>query len=272
MPIPAMLSAALPYLGGALGGLGVGAALGKGGLGNFLTGSPGKSFTLPRYTPQQQGAFNQILQNSLSGLAANQPDFGPIENRARSQFMQQTVPGLAERFTAMGSNALSSPAFVGQLGQAGAQLEEGLAAQRAGYDLQKQQMLLQMLGLGLSPQFENFYQMPTTGFLGAGAKGLFSMLPYLGLLGWKKLTEDTPTVAAPAEAALPSYSTNGMVNALAPDYVPAAMGETWGEAPAQAVSPSYSRAPMPSYLPVAMSEINHPLAPIMATLGRPYLG
>jgi len=154
------------------------------GLGQFFGGSPAQTMQFPRFNPQQQDAFSQLLQNALQGLSQTRSDFGPIEQRARSQFQQQTVPSLAERFTSMGSGAsLGSPAFTSQLGQAGAGLEEGLAAQRGQYGLQQQQMLMSLLGLGLTPQFESAYQPRQAGFLESGAQGLLSSLPLLSLLG-----------------------------------------------------------------------------------------
>ena len=130
---------------------------------DFLTGNPARTEQIQRFNPQQQSALSQLLGQGLQGLqnVQNPQNFGsqfePIAKQARSQFAQQTVPSIAERFTSMGSgSALSSPAFASQLGQAGAGLEEGLAAQKAGFGLQQQgqqQSFLQnLLGMGLTPQ------------------------------------------------------------------------------------------------------------------------
>lgn len=128
------------------------------GLGNFFAGTPAGIQQVNKYNPQQQGARQQVLGMGLQGLQNPYQGFDPIEQRARSQFQQQTIPSLAERFTSMGGgqNSLSSPAFTSQLGQAGAGLEEGLAALRSQYGLQNRSQLMELLGYGLQPEFDNF--------------------------------------------------------------------------------------------------------------------
>lgn len=138
---------------------------------------------IPLGTEQQRNigsmAGNQALQ-LLQQLSQQQMqrqqtpfDFAPIAQQARSQFQQQTIPSIAERFTSMGgygTGALSSPAFASQLGAAGAGLEQGLAALQSQYGLQQQELgqgqqrldqnLLQMLlGLSQEPQF-GLYRQP----------------------------------------------------------------------------------------------------------------
>lgn len=114
----------------------------------------------PRFTKEQSSIFNNLAQ-----LGAQNTDFGAIEDRARKQFHSQTVPSLAERFTAMGGSQRSS-AFQGALGQAGADLESQLSEQRAGHGFKQ-------LKLGLQPQFESHLQ--PSEFQG-GLSGLFSGL------------------------------------------------------------------------------------------------
>jgi len=58
-------------------------------------------------------------------------DFGPIEARARRQFAQETLPSIAERFTALTGGGQRAGAFERQKAQAGGELEENLAALRA---------------------------------------------------------------------------------------------------------------------------------------------
>ena len=143
---------------------------------NLLFGQPEQFQAVPRFTPEQSQALSSLLQMGLGGMG--DLDFGPIEQRARSQFMQQTIPTLSERFTALSSTpqALSSPTFAGQLGQAGRQLEEGLASQRSQYGLQRGSLLQGLLGMGLQPQFETALRPRTP--------GLFEQaLPILGQLG-----------------------------------------------------------------------------------------
>jgi hypothetical protein len=176
MPLPALLPLLLAGGGGAL----LGGLFAKGG------GQAARSEPVPTRAPNQISGQNQVLQQALSGLGGlNKPfDFGPIEKQARSGFAQQTVPTLAERFTSMGNNALSSPAFASQLGQAGAGLEENLAALKSQIGLQQQgqqqNLLLNLLQTGLAPQSENLIHPQQPGFGESAANaGIQALLAYL---------------------------------------------------------------------------------------------
>lgn len=152
---------------------------------NFFTGSEAQTKQLQRFTPQQQTGLDQILAQALSGLQTPQFDFAPIEQKARTGFAQKTIPSIAERFTAMGGQR--SSAFPQQLSQAGAGLEESLAALGSQVGLQQQgmeqQKLLSLLGMGLSPRFETMFQPERQGFLGATAphvgSAIAKMLPMI---------------------------------------------------------------------------------------------
>jgi len=172
-------------------GTGVGAGLGGligGGAGLFGAGAGTESRTqqFQKYTPAQQNILNQLLSRGFSGLNNPTEGFDPIENRARTQFQTQTIPSLAERFTALGGNERGSSAFQGALGSAASGLEEALAALRAQYGMQNRQLALSELGLGLTPQFENAYFRQQPGgfesFLTAAAPG-FSKYATERLLG-----------------------------------------------------------------------------------------
>ncbi len=99
---------------------------------------------------------NQALQ-ALQGLGGNQFNFQPLAQQARTQFQTNTIPGLAERFTSLGQGAQRSSAFQGALGQAGGELEQGLAALQSQYGLKQQGLQQQLLGnllqYALSPEF-----------------------------------------------------------------------------------------------------------------------
>jgi hypothetical protein len=137
-----------------------------GGGGNFLTGYGAQAQQLPRFTPEQQSALNQLLSQGLGQVKVGQGDENPIEQRARQQFQSQTIPSLAERFTSMGgSGTRGSSDFAGILGGAGADLESQLAMLRY-------QSALQQLGLGLQPSFENIYIPQQGGLLQGAAPGL----------------------------------------------------------------------------------------------------
>src|SRR6267142_2202947 len=114
--------------------------------GNFFLGTPGQIKTTPTVTPQASNALQQLLSQGMQNT-----NFQGIEDLARKNFQQKTIPSLAERFTALSGDTRGSSAFQGALGQAGSDLESQLAALRGQYGLQQ-------LSLGLTPQFENMYQ------------------------------------------------------------------------------------------------------------------
>jgi hypothetical protein len=133
--------------------------------GGFWGGTGPSIQTAPTVTRGAGQGIDQLLQMGLQGLKNPTQGFDPIEQRARSQFQQNTVPSLAERFSSMGKNSLSSGAFATQVGQAGAGLEEALAAMRAQYGLQSQGQNLNLAQLGLTPQFQNYQMQGQPGFL-----------------------------------------------------------------------------------------------------------
>lgn len=109
-----------------------------------------------------------------------QSDFGPIEQLARQNFEQQTIPSIAERFAGLGG--LGSTAFRGELGKAGSNLESQLAALRSAHGLQQSGLELQrgelgtrrlgVLGqLGLGQQQQNAAQAQALGQLRLGGRG-----------------------------------------------------------------------------------------------------
>jgi len=124
----------------------------------FFGGTPEKIEQYPTITPQQQGIMQLLQQLGIYDLQNPYEGFEPIAQQARTQFSQETVPGLAERFTSMGNNALSSGAFTSQLNQGRAALESNLVAQKAQYGQQNKQQALQMLMSLLNPQSENIHR------------------------------------------------------------------------------------------------------------------
>lgn len=122
---------------------------------------------LPLFQPEQQGLINQATQRA-SSLLQNQPNFDAYEKLARQNYQTKTVPLLAERFLGSGNN-LNSGAFRGALGASAANLENMLAASRAGYDQNQLQNLLQV---ALQPQFQGVYEPPRPGFFESALPGL----------------------------------------------------------------------------------------------------
>lgn len=129
-------------------------------LSQLFTGVPSRIEKLPIQEPLQQGGINQLFQQGLQ-------DFNPanVENYARQQFHDQTIPSISERFTASTGGRTSSPQFGSQLGAAGAGLEGQLANLRYGHGLNA-------LKLGLTPQYEYMYRGEQPGLLEEGARGL----------------------------------------------------------------------------------------------------
>lgn len=105
-------------------------------------------------------------------------DFGPIAERARKGFMEETLPGISEQFTGLTGGGQRASAFERQKAQAGATLESNLAAlraqvepeyalKRAEYGLQRGKLAGVLGQLGLQRgQVENAQQMQRAQILG----------------------------------------------------------------------------------------------------------
>lgn len=135
------------------------------GLKEFFVGHPEMLYQIQQFSPEQLNILNQLLGQGSSIVQNPYAEFGPIEQYAKSQFSQNIVPSLAERFTSMGQNSMSSPAFASQLSQAGAGLAENLAAMRSQYGMQNRAQGLSMLGMGLQPHYANLQQGAQGGLL-----------------------------------------------------------------------------------------------------------
>lgn len=148
---------------------------------NLFGNTPGFNTQLPRFSPESQNLLNQVIGQagtSLGNINQMTPQFGPIAQKAMTQFNQETVPSIAERFTRMG--AQGSGAFARNLGSAGANLQESLAAMEQGFNERQQgrndNLLGMLLNAGLQPSFENIYTPAQPGF---GTQ----IAPYLGSAG-----------------------------------------------------------------------------------------
>lgn len=143
----------------------------RSGFGQFLYGTPEKFGQLSRFSPQNQNQFNDLISQLLQRLGGNEFSFAPIEEEARAGFSQKTLPSIMERFTALGAGGGRSSAQFNTLGSAGADLERSLASMKQNYNLQRQPLLQNLIGLGAQ---EPFYQPRTPGFaenlLGQGAQ------------------------------------------------------------------------------------------------------
>lgn len=123
------------WLGPLLGGLGLsGGAAGA----QFLGNKKDKVTQYPTLSPEQQAFQDKIL--GMLGGQLGEENFETFAAPYRREFEEQTIPGIAERFGGLG--ALSSSGFQQSLGQAGAGLNEKLAALQQSLKQQKFQQLL----------------------------------------------------------------------------------------------------------------------------------
>lgn len=174
--------------GAAIGSLipGVGTAIGAG-LGGLVGGFGGGLEDLfgSKGGPEQrnilrpnQSALQDNLINHIQSLLSGQGGLSPISQNAQRRFNTQTVPGLAERFSSLGSGgSQNSSAFQGALGAAGSGLQQELA----GLDMN---LILQLLGPALGQSSENLEINEGPGFgQQAGYASLQSLPLLLKLLG-----------------------------------------------------------------------------------------
>lgn len=123
----------------------------------WLVGTPGRKIST--FTPEQQMSQSQLLQQ-LGPLLQNigmqpQNNFQDIANNEILKFNTQTIPSLAERFTAQGAGAQRSSDYMGMLGAAGAGLRSNLASMGAQYQQnqrgQQIELLRSLMSGGFSP-------------------------------------------------------------------------------------------------------------------------
>lgn len=138
----------------------------------------------PRFGSNVEGALDQLLKMSMSGIQQGQGGFQPIKDQAMSDFHNKTVPTISERFTSMGgAGGQSGSGFAQAIGGAGADLEGQLAAMQGQYNQQQQGQLQNLLQMGLTPRNETTFQQQDPGFMqsfgGPMAQGIGSLLPLL---------------------------------------------------------------------------------------------
>jgi hypothetical protein len=133
--------------------------------------TPAKRERISKIDPGQKAAKDRALQMALSGLQNPHAGFEPIEQREIKRFNEETIPGLAERFTSMGGGQRSS-AFKGATDNAGSNLGGQLAALKANYGFQNRGLLQQLLGHGLSSDFDTVDTNSQATGLSAALQGL----------------------------------------------------------------------------------------------------
>lgn len=118
-------------------------------------GSPAQQVQIPLHTPEGMEALQDLLTFSRQGLRDPYAGFEPIRQDTLRTFQEDILPTIAERFAKLGSGgALSSSGYVGAQHLAGERLAKQLAAMQSEYGLRNRQGLLDMLQLGLTPQYE----------------------------------------------------------------------------------------------------------------------
>lgn len=138
----------------------------KQGIGDFIFGTPSSIQGIPNFDESQLQLLQMLLGGAGEQLQNPYAGFDPLAQEAMSDFEQRGLPALAEQFTSLGSNKISSPAFASQAGQARAGLSERLAAMKSLYGMQNRQQGLQQAGLALSPKNQNFSVPGQPGALG----------------------------------------------------------------------------------------------------------
>jgi len=139
-----------------------GGLLGGGGGGGF-GGTKPEIRQIDKFTPEQKAALAQLLSQ---GMRDSDPD--ALESKYQHKFERETVPGIAERFTAMGGGQRSS-AFEESLRRGGLDLMEQLAGLRMQSGMQK-------LGYGMQPQFDTVMTPGSPGMAGGLMEGLGGLL------------------------------------------------------------------------------------------------
>ncbi len=162
---------------------------------DFLFGEKDKFKKLPTMAPEQQQAFQQLMQMLSGGgqggaggqalghlqqlLDPSSEAYEKFQQPYMQQFEQQTVPMLAERFAGAGGGmggALSSSGFGQSLSSAGANLQSQLAAMKTGMQGQAANSILnQLMGMFQVQPFAYGHQQASSGFIpqimGQAAKG-----------------------------------------------------------------------------------------------------
>jgi hypothetical protein len=147
----------------------------------FFFGKPDKEQKMSTVTPEQQAFMNMMLQMGGQGMGQGFDYFSQIMSDDPSateafeapylrQFQEQTIPNIAEQFSAL--DAQGSSAFGQTLSSAGAGLQENLAALRQGLKMQAMQQMQGMAGMGMGQQWENIFRPATPGFFDMFAQGL----------------------------------------------------------------------------------------------------
>lgn len=144
---------------------GIGTVIGAGGggllgllAGLFGGGNEGGVQQADTLSPEQKGILGLLLNQGLGEMQNPYGGFEDLQNYTNENFKKNILPSISERFSSLGNNSLSSPAFSSQVGQAAGQQNYLSSLLRHQYGQQGRQNALGTLALGLQPSFQNYYK------------------------------------------------------------------------------------------------------------------
>lgn len=159
--------------------------------GSSWTGYSPQMLSSDIYNPQQTQMLNQLLQMGMTGLSPQNLSYEPIRKRIMSDFTQNVIPSISERFTSMGEGAQGSSGFRGALMGGLGDLGERLSALGSQYNMQMAPLYMSMLQQGLTPQQQQMYMPGSQGALQTSLAGLMQGLgqaiPGMATGGWSSL-------------------------------------------------------------------------------------
>ncbi len=126
-----------------------------GGEGNLWSGYGSTVEQFPIFTEQQHGIMNRLLPQAAQGIESFKEGFAPIEQKARTDYLNKTIPSIAERFTQSGGRGSSG--FRNALGESAQGLETNIAELGSRYNLERQGLLQNLLKSLIQPSYESFY-------------------------------------------------------------------------------------------------------------------
>lgn len=133
---------------------------------------PPQTTKVANYEPDQMDAQNSLLRQAMAGIGGN-----AMENKARGDFASKTIPSISERFAEL--DGMSSSGYMNSLAEAGRGLEGDINAQR-------ENMLMNLLQFGLTPQYSVFHQGEQPGKMqqfGQGIAGASNSMMGMGMQG-----------------------------------------------------------------------------------------
>lgn len=124
---------------------------------NFFLGTPERQYYSSPFSQNQSQGLEQLLGMGLQNQQNPYGGWEDLRNSILSDYQQNILPNILERFTGMGGGSLSSPDFAKQVTAGNQGLMSMLLAHKANLGQQNRQFGLQQSQAGLRPQFESAY-------------------------------------------------------------------------------------------------------------------